>query len=68
MSDSQSFGGDKPLNKEQKVLIDRNDLPLHCPMDEDALWCAHPRVFLGLEDKKGATVRCPYCSTQYIMQ
>lgn len=58
----------KKLNSTTKVLVNKADLPLHCPMDESAIWCSHPRVFLAIEEKKDAQIRCPYCGTLYIMQ
>jgi len=45
------------------VEISVNDLPLHCPTAEVALWSSHPRVFLDLS--KTGQVACPYCGTQY---
>ncbi|WP_334107773.1 zinc-finger domain-containing protein [Methylobacillus sp.] len=47
----------------QEIEVTAKDLPLHCPTDEVALWCSHPRVFLDI----AATghVACPYCGTKY---
>ena len=45
------------------VEIGAADLPLHCPLDSQKLWNAHPRVFLPIEETGEA--RCPYCSTVY---
>lgn len=53
------------LNEEREQVIKRSDLPLHCPIDDDALWCAHPRVFLPIEDSADKVSRCPYCGTLY---
>lgn len=53
------------LNTVKEVRIQRSDLPLHCPTDESAIWCAHPRVFLAIEDTKNHEIRCPYCGTLY---
>ncbi|HPE61464.1 MAG TPA: zinc-finger domain-containing protein [Thiolinea sp.] len=53
------------LNDTREVVISRKDLPLHCPMDNRAAWCAHPRVFLAIEASADHTVRCPYCGTLY---
>lgn len=58
----------KKLNITNEVTISRNDLPLHCPTNESALWCAHPKVFLPIEDSKNSTARCPYCGTLYKLQ
>lgn len=45
------------------VEVSDTDLPLHCPMPGDAVWCSHPRVFLAVEEKGEAL--CPYCGTLY---
>jgi len=45
------------------VEVSDADLPLHCPMPGEAVWCAHPRVFLAVEERGEA--RCPYCGTLY---
>ncbi len=42
------------------------DLPLHCPMVGEALWSAHPRVYLPIEATGQA--RCPYCGMQYVLK
>lgn len=55
----------KRLNESREVVISRKDLPLHCPTDQTALWCSHPRVFLPIEDSADKTCRCPYCGTLY---
>jgi uncharacterized Zn-finger protein len=39
------------------------DLPLSCPMPNQKLWNAHPRVYLPI-DKSGEE-RCPYCGALY---
>ena len=46
--------------------ITRDDLPLHCPMPDQKLWDAHPRVYLPVEDTGKA--KCPYCGTEYILK
>lgn len=43
--------------------VSRADLPLSCPMPDQRLWNAHPRVYLPIE--KTGEARCPYCSAQY---
>ncbi|MFN3786366.1 MAG: zinc-finger domain-containing protein [Thiothrix sp.] len=53
------------LNETREIIVKHQDLPLHCPMDETALWCAHPRIFLAIENSSDKTVRCPYCGTLY---
>lgn len=55
------------MSKAQRVVeVKESDLPLHCPMPGDAVWDAHPRVFLAVEEKGEA--RCPYCGTLYKLQ
>mgnify|MGYP000591299235 CR=1 FL=1 len=49
--------------KTKEIEVRVRDLPLHCPTDEVALWCSHPRVFLDLADTGHAS--CPYCGTKY---
>jgi len=58
----------KKLNLTNEVTISKSDLPLHCPTNVTALWCAHPKVFLAIEDSKDGTARCPYCGTLYHLQ
>ncbi len=58
----------KKLNITNEVTITRADLPLHCPVNNSALWCAHPKVFLAIETSKSRTARCPYCGTLYKLQ
>lgn len=43
--------------------VSRADLPLSCPMPDQRLWNAHPRVYLPIE--KTGEARCPYCSAMY---
>lgn len=47
----------------QVSKLSRADLPLSCPLPEECLWNAHPRVYLAL-DEEGHT-QCPYCGTRY---
>jgi uncharacterized Zn-finger protein len=53
------------LNIKKEIIITATDLPLHCPMNDSAGWCSHPRVFLAIELSKTKSIRCPYCSTKY---
>lgn len=55
----------KSLNNTREVVVNAQDLPLHCPTHENALWCAHPKVFLPIETSADKTYRCPYCGTLY---
>lgn len=64
-SDSSPASGDNKPNKSMRREITKNDLPLHCPMDGDTLWDAHPRVYLPIEDSSEEL--CPYCGTVYVL-
>lgn len=48
-------------HKEQTIT--KKELPLSCPMPNERLWDAHPRVYLDIE--KTGSVVCPYCGTEY---
>ncbi len=65
---SKSLEDFKKLNTLKEVVILQKDLPLHCPTDDSAIWCAHPRVFLAIEDSKNSEIRCPYCGTLYRLE
>ena len=51
---------------EQRYEISQADLPLACPLPGAALWNAHPRVYLPIEET-GREV-CPYCGAEYILK
>lgn len=44
--------------------VSPKDLPLCCPMPNQRLWDAHPRVYLPIEEAGGHVV-CPYCDAEY---
>lgn len=46
-------------------VVFANELPVSCPRPNQALWNAHPRVYLPLEETGYAT--CPYCGTEYTL-
>lgn len=46
--------------------INRQQLPLHCPLPEMSLWNQHPRVFLPIEDS--SKEKCPYCGSEFILE
>lgn len=48
---------------QREYEVRRADLPLSCPLPEQHLWNAHPRVYLPIEETGTAT--CPYCGTLY---
>jgi uncharacterized Zn-finger protein len=52
-------------NTQNRVEIRRADLPLSCPLPNQKLWNAHPRVYLPIEDSGKAS--CPYCGTHYVL-
>ncbi|NCT57066.1 MAG: zinc-finger domain-containing protein [Legionella sp.] len=56
----------KPACTKKKQTVRREDLPLSCPMDEMALWNAHPKVYLPMGDDGTAT--CPYCGTLFVLK
>ncbi len=43
-------------------IIDKKQLPLHCPLENQSSWNLHPRIYLSF--KKGEAT-CPYCGTRY---
>jgi len=52
-------------NTQNQVEVSPADLPLSCPMPNQKLWNAHPRVFLPLVS--GGSASCPYCGTHYVL-
>jgi len=54
------------ISNESVFYINKNQLPLHCPLPEMTLWNQHPRVFLPIEDTGKS--KCPYCSTEFILE
>lgn len=53
------------ISEESVFHINRDQLPLHCPLPEMSLWNQHPRVFLPIEESGEA--KCPYCGTEFIL-
>jgi len=49
----------------RRYEITHKDLPLCCPMPQDRLWDAHPRVYFPIE--KTGQFECPYCGAEYIL-
>ena len=45
--------------------VARADLPVCCPMPDERLWDAHPRVYLPIEET--GHVVCPYCDAEYTL-
>jgi len=52
-------------NTQKRVEVSRTDVPLSCPLPNQKLWNAHPRVYLPVEDSGEAC--CPYCGTLYVL-
>ena len=46
--------------------VTRADLPLCCPLPDQSLWDAHPRVYLPIEEK--GRVICPYCEAEFTLK
>ncbi len=44
-------------------IVDKKDLPAHCPPKDAQKWSMHPKVFLKF-DQQGQAV-CPYCGSKY---
>lgn len=56
----------KPQEPQRRIEVTRAQLPLSCPLPDDAVWNMHPRVYLPIE-KTGEAV-CPYCGTHYVLK
>lgn len=56
----------EPACTQRFYEVTRADLPLPCPMNDMAVWDAHPRVYLPIE-KTGRAV-CPYCGAEYVLK
>jgi len=54
-----------PASLEREYKVNRQDLPLSCPMPNMVLWDSHPRVYLPIE--KTGKAMCPYCGAKYIL-
>lgn len=51
------------LTQSKSISVSRSELPLFCPGKEAKLWCAHPKVYLPIEESEDGIARCPYCGT-----
>ncbi len=47
----------------KRYEIRQEQLPLSCPLPNQRLWDAHPRVYLPIEETGFAV--CPYCDAEY---
>lgn len=50
----------------RRYEITQADLPLSCPMTDQRVWDAHPRIYLPIE--KTGEYRCPYCGVEYVLK
>ena len=68
-SQNNNMAGKKPVqaNAVSRYEISRDDLPLHCPMENMTLWNSHPRVYLPIEES-GGEAKCPYCGAVYVLK
>jgi len=55
-----------PANAQHRYKVQRNDLPLSCPMPGMYLWNSHPKVYMPIAETGEA--KCPYCGAQYILE
>lgn len=55
----------EPASAKREYAVTATDLPLSCPMPNQRLWDAHPRVFLPIEKTGEAT--CPYCDAHFTL-
>lgn len=54
------------FNNGGQIIVKYSDLPVCCPLPNQALWNAHPRVYLPI--LKTGKVNCPYCGANYILE
>jgi uncharacterized Zn-finger protein len=52
-------------NTQKQVEVSRSQLPVSCPLPNQKIWNAHPRVYLAIEESGEAS--CPYCGTHYVL-
>ncbi len=59
----------KPVqaNAASRYEVTRENLPLHCPMENMTLWNSHPRVYLPIVEQ-GGEAKCPYCGAIYVLK
>ncbi|RTZ74509.1 MAG: zinc-finger domain-containing protein [Gammaproteobacteria bacterium] len=55
-----------PQQESRTVKVNRDQLPLSCPLPGEEVWSLHPRVYLPIEATGEAV--CPYCSTRYVLE
>ena len=57
---------EKVPNAEQCYQVKPDDLPLHCPLPDTALWSSHPRVYIQFDS--GGSAACPYCGAKFELE
>lgn len=50
----------------KRYEIQPSQLPLCCPLPDQRLWDAHPRVYLPIEES--GAVECPYCGVEFYLK
>jgi uncharacterized Zn-finger protein len=61
-------GVQPPPRSAEVRTVTRKDLPLSCPLPDDAVWNMHPRVYLPIEDAADGEAVCPYCGAHYRLE
>lgn len=51
----------------QFIAISAEQLPLCCPLPNQRVWDAHPRVYFDMTPEHPEAI-CPYCGTHYQLQ
>ena len=64
-NESSGASGSKEANAQTHYEVSKEDLPLHCPMDDMPLWNSHPRVYIPMEKGSG---KCPYCGAEFTLK
>ncbi len=55
----------EPSNTKRRYEVSSADMPVCCPMPDQAVWNSHPRVYLPFEESKEAV--CPYCEAHFFL-
>jgi uncharacterized Zn-finger protein len=66
MSDHGQGAAETSTSEKSVFHINKDQLPLHCPLPEMSLWNQHPRVYLPVEETGKS--KCPYCGTEFILE
>lgn len=56
----------QPFDNKGVIEITEEQLPLSCPLPNQTLWNAHPRVYLPILES--GEFFCPYCNAHYILK